>query len=97
MNTPTLIRVKILKFMLSRIDEPLTLTDIVEGSNSTGKKVFSELTDMLELKMITSKINGFKLSFTNAQFIAKNFTELAIVCNFSEIIKKKMKEYENQV
>lgn len=97
MNMPDMIRVKILKFMLSRIDEPLTLTDIVNGSNSTGRRVFVELTNMLDLKMITSKMNGFKLSFTNAQYIVKNYTELAVVCNFSEIIKKKMKEYENQI
>ena len=97
MNTPSLTRVKIFKFMLSRIDELLSFDDITKGSHSNHKKVFDELLGLVKLRMISAKVNGYKLTFANAEFIVKNHTELAIICDFSKAIKSKMKEIEKQI
>lgn len=92
MTTPSLKRVKILKFMLSRIGEPLTLDEISDGSNTTLKNVISETNNLKEDRMITQTSNGFKLSFANAQFIVSNHTDLAVVCDFEKILKKRIND-----
>ncbi|MCV0393647.1 MAG: hypothetical protein K5790_10235 [Nitrosopumilus sp.] len=96
MKTPSLTRVKILKFMLSRIDEPLSSQEIQDGSHSNYKNTMNEIRNLVKDKMITGTKIGWKLTFKNADFIATKHTELAVICDFSKVIKKKMKQIEKQ-
>lgn len=94
MKTPPLTRVKILKFMLSRIEEPLSHDDVMEGSHSNFKNTVNELNKLVEEKMVTKSKLGYKLTFKNAEFIATKHTELAVICDFSKVIQKKLKQIE---
>ena len=94
MKTPSLTRVKILKFMLSRIDEPVTLTEIEEGSHSNFTNTRRELVKLRNEKMITPVGKNYKFTFYNAEFITKKHTELALICDFKRIIKKVSKKLD---
>lgn len=82
--------------MLSRINEPLTDDEIQIGSHGNYPNTFRELTKLRKEKMITSIGKKYKLSFFDAEFIAKVHTDLAIVCDFSKIIKKVMKQIDKR-
>lgn len=97
MKTPPLTRVKITKFMLSRIDEPLTLDDIIIGSYTSFVNTIKQLEKMTREKMITKTKYGYKMTFRNAKFIIDNMTELALICEFEKIIKSKLKRHATQV
>lgn len=78
--------------MLTRINEPLTEDEIEKGSHSNFTNTMKELNKLRNEKMITLVGKSYKLSYYDAEFIAKVHTELAIVCDFSKIIKKVMKQ-----
>lgn len=96
MNPPSLSRVKILKFMLSRINEPLTFNEIEQGSHTNFPCTMKELGKLRQEKMITMIGKSYKLSYYDAEFIAKVHTDLAIVCDFSKVIRKAIKQLDKR-
>jgi predicted transcriptional regulator len=96
MKTPSLTRVKILKFMLSRIDQSLSSQEVQDGSHSNYKNTMNEIRNLVNDSMITKTKIGYKLSLDNYDFIITKYTELAVVCNFKNAMKEKMKQTEIQ-
>lgn len=96
MKSPSLLRVKIVKFMIQRINEPLTLNDFIEGTHSHGNVLIRELSKLTEERLVTKIRNGWKLSFDNAFTITSGHLDLAIICDFKKELKRKNKELDKQ-
>ena len=83
--------------MLTRINEPITESEIEKGSHSNFTNTIKELIKLRKEKLITPVGKSrYKLSYYNAEYIATNYTELAVVCDFRRIIKKVMKQLDTR-
>lgn len=96
-NPPSLTRIRILKFMLSRINEPLSYDEIQEATKANFTNTRREIAKLRNDKFITPvKGEKFKMTFDNVEYITNVDTKLAVVCDFSKLIKKKLKEYDKR-